>query len=67
MPFSTDDWQWLGDFLKRRGLPGLAIAVRDGDELVFSHCLGWAELRKRAELARCALETGIVTTRDLGP
>ena len=48
MPFSTDDWQWLGDFLKRRGLPGIAIAVNDGDELAFSHSVGWAELRKRA-------------------
>jgi D-alanyl-D-alanine carboxypeptidase len=48
MSFSTDDWQWLGDFLKRRGLPGIAIAVNDGDELAFSHSVGWAELRKRA-------------------
>ena len=46
--FSTEDWQWLGDFLKRRGLPGIAIAVNDGDELAFSHSVGWAELRKRA-------------------
>ena len=48
MPFSTDDWQWLGDFLKRRGLPGMAVAVADGDELAISHSVGWAELRKRA-------------------
>ena len=28
MPFSSDDWlAWLGDFLKRRGLPGMAVAV----------------------------------------
>src|SRR4029078_2486943 len=48
MPFSTDAWHWLGDVLKRRGLPGISIAVNDGDERAFSHCVGWAELRKRA-------------------
>jgi beta-lactamase class C len=48
MDFSTDDWQWLGDFLKRRGLPGLAIATSGRDELVFSYSVGWAEVRKRA-------------------
>ncbi len=48
MDFSTEDWQWLGDFLKRRGLPGMAIAVTARGELVFSHRVGWADLRRRA-------------------
>ncbi len=48
MPFSTDDWQWLGDFLKRRGLPGMAIAVNHGGRARLHPRVGWAELRKRA-------------------
>jgi CubicO group peptidase (beta-lactamase class C family) len=60
MDFSTDDWQWLGDFLKRRGLPGLAIAASGRDELVFSHSVGWAELRKRAIAEDTLFELGSI-------
>ena len=46
MSFSTEDWPWLGDFLKRRGLPGMAVAVAGpGDEITLT-CKGWAELRR---------------------
>jgi CubicO group peptidase (beta-lactamase class C family) len=47
MNFSNERWDWLGDWLKRRGLPGMAVAIagRDG-ETAFA-AKGWAELRKR--------------------
>ena len=48
MTFSTDDrLPWLGDFLKRRGLPGMAVAISGpGGETEFV-AKGWADLRKR--------------------
>ena len=47
MGFSTEDWlPWLGDFLKRRGLPGMAVAVAGPDGGVEFAAKGWAELRK---------------------
>ena len=47
MNFSNEQWDWLGEWLKRRGLPGMAVAIagRDG-ETAFA-AKGWAELRKR--------------------
>jgi CubicO group peptidase (beta-lactamase class C family) len=47
MDFSTEDWEWLGDWLERRGLPGIAIAVADEDEEVAFDSVGWAELGRR--------------------
>jgi CubicO group peptidase (beta-lactamase class C family) len=47
MSFSTDDWQWLGDFLKRRGLPGMAVAALDRDGRTTFTGRGWADLRRR--------------------
>jgi CubicO group peptidase (beta-lactamase class C family) len=46
MAFTSEDWDWLGAFLKRRGLPGVAIAVADEENEVFFTSKGWAELRK---------------------
>jgi len=31
MDFSTESWDWLGGWLKERGLPGMAVAVADAD------------------------------------
>jgi CubicO group peptidase (beta-lactamase class C family) len=48
MPFSTEDrLSWLGDFLKRRGLPGMAVAVAGPDNATDFAAKGWAEVRKR--------------------
>ena len=48
MPFSSDDQlAWLGDFLKRRGLPGMAVAVTNREGEYEFLAKGWAELRKR--------------------
>jgi CubicO group peptidase (beta-lactamase class C family) len=48
MSFSTEDWlPWLGDFLKRRELPGMAFAVARPEGGVEFGVRGWAELRKR--------------------
>jgi CubicO group peptidase (beta-lactamase class C family) len=48
MRFSTEDrLPWLGDFLKRRGLPGMAVAVAGPDGETEFASKGWAELRKR--------------------
>jgi len=48
MPFSSDDQlAWLGDFLKRRGLPGMAVAVTNREGECEFLAKGWAELRKR--------------------
>ncbi|HWB55901.1 MAG TPA: serine hydrolase domain-containing protein [Gaiellaceae bacterium] len=47
MDFSSDDWSWLGDFLKRRGLPGMAVAVLDRDGRATFTAKGWADLRRR--------------------
>jgi CubicO group peptidase (beta-lactamase class C family) len=47
MTFTTEDWDWLGEFLTRRGLPGMAIALRDRQGEVAFVARGWAELRRR--------------------
>jgi CubicO group peptidase (beta-lactamase class C family) len=47
MGFSTEDWDWLGGFLKRRGLPGMAIAVRDAEGETAFASKGWADLRRQ--------------------
>jgi D-alanyl-D-alanine carboxypeptidase len=60
MDFSTESWDWLGDWLKRRGLPGMAVAVSDRDGLVFSHSVGWADLRKRAIDEKTLFELGSI-------
>jgi CubicO group peptidase (beta-lactamase class C family) len=59
MRFSTDDWDWLGDFLKCRGLPGMAVAVAEGGELCFIG-KGWADLRKRAIDENTLFELGSI-------
>ena len=60
MDFSNEGWEWLGDWLKRRGLPGMAVAVagRDG-ETVFA-AKGWAELRKRPIDENTLFEVGSI-------
>jgi CubicO group peptidase (beta-lactamase class C family) len=47
MDFSSDDWSWLDDFLERRGLPGMAVAVVDGDGGSTFTAKGWADLGRR--------------------
>jgi CubicO group peptidase (beta-lactamase class C family) len=47
MDFSNEGWEWLGDWLKRRGLPGMAIAVASPDGGIEFAAKGWAELQKR--------------------
>ena len=62
MSFSTEDWlPWLGDFLKRRGLPGMAVAVdAPGRRLEFAAEVGWAELRKRPIESETLFELGSI-------
>src|SRR5262245_12008389 len=48
MDFSTESWDWLGGWLKGRGLPGMAVAVADADGEVEFTSVGWAEHRRRA-------------------
>jgi CubicO group peptidase (beta-lactamase class C family) len=60
MGISTESWEWLGNWLKRRGLPGMAVAVTDRDGTVFSHSVGWAELRKRAIHEETLFELGSI-------
>ena len=60
MRFTTEDWNWLGDFLKRRGLPGMAIAVADIDGEVSFTAKGWAELRKRPIEPETLFELGSI-------
>jgi CubicO group peptidase (beta-lactamase class C family) len=60
MDFSTEDWEWLGAWLKRRGLPGMAVAATDRDRLVFSHSVGWAELHRRAIEENTLFEIGSI-------
>ena len=43
----STDWDWLGDFLKRRGLPGIAVAAQDRDGRKTFAGKGWADLRRR--------------------
>jgi CubicO group peptidase (beta-lactamase class C family) len=45
--FTSEDWDWLGPFLKGRGLSGIAIAVTDEDAERSFVSKGWAELRRR--------------------
>jgi CubicO group peptidase (beta-lactamase class C family) len=45
--FSTEDWDWLGEFLKRRGLPGIAVALMDARGDVGFIAKGWADLGRR--------------------
>jgi CubicO group peptidase (beta-lactamase class C family) len=45
---STEGWDWLGAFLKGRGLAGVAIAVADEAGERFFVSKGWAELRRKA-------------------
>jgi CubicO group peptidase (beta-lactamase class C family) len=47
MEFSTEGWEWLSEWLERRGLPGIAIAVADEDDEIAFDSVGWAELRRR--------------------
>jgi D-alanyl-D-alanine carboxypeptidase len=47
MDFSTEGWEWLGDWLERRGQPGIAVAVADEDDEIAFASAGWAELRCR--------------------
>jgi len=47
MDFSNEGWEWLGDWLKRRGLPGMAVSVRSRAGEAEFVAKGWAELRRR--------------------
>jgi CubicO group peptidase (beta-lactamase class C family) len=47
MDFSTEGWEWLSEWLERRGLPGMAIAVADEDDEIAFDSVGWAELHRR--------------------
>ncbi|HEY7561658.1 MAG TPA: serine hydrolase domain-containing protein [Gaiellaceae bacterium] len=60
MDFSSDDWFWLGDFLKRRGLPGMAVAVVDGDGRSTFVAKGWADLRRHAIQEDTLFELGSI-------
>lgn len=60
MDFTTESWDWLGAWLVRRGQPGMAIAISDEEELVFSDLAGWAELRKRAIGEETLFELGSI-------
>jgi CubicO group peptidase (beta-lactamase class C family) len=59
MNFSTQGWDWLGDWLKRRGLPGMAVAVAGPDGAGFV-AKGWAELRKRPIEEETLFEIGSI-------
>ena len=60
MGFSSEGVDWLGDWVTRRGLPGMAIAVTDRKEVVRLHTVGWAELRKRALDEETLFEIGSI-------
>ena len=60
MEFSTEGWNWLGDWLKQRGLPGMAIAVSDSEGKVEFTSVGWAELKKRAIDEETLFELGSI-------
>jgi len=61
MSFSTEDsLPWLGDFLKRRGLPGMAVAVARPDGGIEFAAKGWAELRKRPIESETLFELGSI-------
>jgi CubicO group peptidase (beta-lactamase class C family) len=45
--YTSEDWDWLGAFLKGRGLSGIAIAVTDEDSERSFVSKGWAELRRK--------------------
>ena len=61
MRFSTEDsLPWLGDFLKRRGLPGMAVAVAAPNGEVAFAAKGWAELHRRPIEEETLLELGSI-------
>jgi CubicO group peptidase (beta-lactamase class C family) len=61
MSFSTEDLlPWLGDLLKRRGLPGMAVAVARPDGGIEFAAKGWAELRKRPIESETLFELGSI-------
>ena len=60
MTFTTEDWPWLGDFLKRRGLPGMAIAVASLEGEAAFIAKGWAELKKRPVEPSTLFELGSI-------
>ena len=43
----TSDWDWLGGFLQRRGLPGMAVAVMGPDGPAKFVAKGWSELHRK--------------------
>ena len=59
MPFTTEDWDWLGAFLKGRGLAGIAVATSEGGDTFFVS-KGWAELRRRPVERETLFEFGSV-------
>lgn len=60
MDFSNDQWDWLGGWLKRRGLPGMAVSVRNRAGEVEFVAKGWAELRKRPIEENTLFELGSI-------
>jgi CubicO group peptidase (beta-lactamase class C family) len=60
MSSTTEDWDWLGDFLKRRGLPGMAVAVAGPGGGTDFFAKGWAELRKRPIEEETLFEIGSI-------
>jgi CubicO group peptidase (beta-lactamase class C family) len=60
MDFSNEGWEWLGDWIVGRGLPGMAVAVTDADGEVEFTSVGWAELRKRAIDEETLFELGSI-------
>ncbi len=60
MDFSNQGWKWLGDWLKRRGLPGMAVSVRNSAGEVEFVAKGWAELRKRPIVEDTLFELGSI-------
>jgi CubicO group peptidase (beta-lactamase class C family) len=60
MDFSSDDWSWLDDFLERRGLPGMAVAVVDGDGRSTFTGKGWADLGRRPIQEDTLFEVGSI-------
>ena len=58
MNVSSDSWDWLGGFLERGGLRGVAITVTNAEGAVSFVSKGWAELRRRAIDADTLFELG---------
>jgi CubicO group peptidase (beta-lactamase class C family) len=57
---TTQDWDWLGGFLKRRGLPGMAVAVRGPDGEATFTAKGWAALSRRPIAPDTLFELGSI-------